>query len=225
MNKRTQKNEIPVLAASPFAPMDVVDDQNLSTEDRSFLVQREQIIEAGRKTFLQVGKALLEIREYRNGLLYKRFGTFDAYCKERWDLGHSHAYRLMDAAEVYRSLSPRGDKAQEVELPVTEKQLRPLKRLPSKLRLRAWKNAIKAAGAAPVVARHVEREVRILIDEEGIQPPVEPETPTQKFRRLPESDVTQILSLLTMIRKSVARGAVKRIPDLLDEITRLLPSS
>jgi hypothetical protein len=120
---------------------------------------------------------------------------------------------------------PRGDKARRVDLPLTEKQLWPLKRLPSKFPLRAWKNAVKAAGLAPVVARHVEREVRNVINEEGIQPPVEPKPAIQRFHRLADDDVNQILSMLTLIRNSVANGAVTRIPDLLDEIRPTSQSS
>ena len=108
---------VPTLQRAPFAPLEPVDRQNLSAEDLSFLEKRERIIQAGRKTFLEVGGALIDIRDYRDSLLYKQFGTFDAYCKERWDLGHSHAYRLMDAAAIYRSLSPRGDKGGQIGLP------------------------------------------------------------------------------------------------------------
>lgn len=67
------KSVIPKLAVSPFAAAEVIDDQSLSAEDQSFLAKREKMIEAGRKTFLEVGSALLEIRDYRGGLLYKRF--------------------------------------------------------------------------------------------------------------------------------------------------------
>ena len=142
MNPQT-KSVIPKVIGLPFAAVEVVDSHGLSAKDSSYLEEREQIIEAGRKTFLDVGRALLEIRDYRGGVLYKRFGTFDAYCRERWDIGHSHAYRLMDAAEIYQSLSPRGDKAQQ--WPATEKQLRPLKKLPAKLRFKAWRNAVQAS--------------------------------------------------------------------------------
>jgi len=223
--KTKSKSIIPRLPDSPFAPVEVVDGENLGAEDRSFLQEREQIIEVGRRTFLEVGNALVDIRDHRGGLLYKRYGTFDAYCKERWDLGHSHAYRLMDAAEIYRSLSPRGDKSPEVILPETEKQLRPLKKLPAELRLKAWQNAVKVAGPAPVAARHVEKEVRNLFLEEGLTPAAKPKNTSQRSHRLAEHDVEKIRALLAKIRKSVAGGAAKRISDWVDEIAGLLPGS
>jgi hypothetical protein len=216
------KSVIPSLNGSPFAELEAVDSQNLSAEDRSFLAEREQIIEVGRKAFLEVGNALIEIRDYRKGLLYKRYGTFDAYCKERWDLGHSHAYRLMDAAEIYSGLSPRGDKNSEI-MPETEKQLRPLKKLPATLRCKAWQNAVKAAGPAPVLARHIERQVRLLLPKTAPAQPTQPKNTSQRFHRLSGNDVEKIRALIAKIQKSVASGVVKRIPDWLDEISALLP--
>jgi hypothetical protein len=119
-------------------------------------------------------------------------------------------------------LSPRGDKIEGNKLPVTEKQIRPLKKLPPELRLRAWRNAVRAAASAPVAARHVEKEVRILMKAEGIKPPTAPRKANLRSHRLAEGAAEQIRALLAKIRKSVASGAVKRIPALLNEIEGLL---
>ena len=215
---------IPTLQRDPFAPLEMVESQNLSAEDLSFLNKRERIIETGRKTFLEVGGALIDIRDYRDSLLYKQFGTFDAYCKERWDLGHSHAYRLMDAVEIYRSLSPRGDKSGQINLPETEKQLRPLKKLPHALRYKAWQNAVESAGAAPVLARHVEREVRKLMGDRVKDPP-DSKKAGSRSHRIAAEDLEKILKVIAKIRKSLASGAMKRVPDYLDEVVALLPIS
>ena len=73
------------------------------------LAQLEQIIAAGRQTFEDVGRALLEIRDLK---LYKpQYRSFEAYCIEKWGFALSQAYRLMDAAE---KLSQNG------EIPVGE---------------------------------------------------------------------------------------------------------
>ena len=61
------ESDIPRLEGSPFAPTEVVNGQDLSAEDHSFLQKREKIIEAGRKTFLEVGGALIDIHDYRSG--------------------------------------------------------------------------------------------------------------------------------------------------------------
>jgi hypothetical protein len=79
----------------------------------------EATIECGLKTFVAVGLALAEIRDQQ---LYRNQGwsNFQDYCHERWALKKSQVYRLMDAAEVARALSPSGD------IPQTESQAREL---------------------------------------------------------------------------------------------------
>ena len=153
----------PVLERSPFESMELVDADDLSGEDHTYLQEREKIIDVGRRTFLEVGQALIEIKEHRGGLLYKRYGTFEKYCQERWEFGRSYAFRLMDAAQIYREMLPRGnaDGGSVPVLPTTEKQMRSLKKLPTaEMRLDAWTNAVQAAGERPISARDVEREVR-----------------------------------------------------------------
>src|SRR5438067_1878241 len=98
--------KIPQLAASPFAATELVDTDNLSAEDKAVLEKEEAIIEAGRKSFLDVAAALVRVRDYRDGILYTaRYGSFEAYCRERWEFGPSQAYRLISAAEISLSNS------------------------------------------------------------------------------------------------------------------------
>lgn len=78
----------------------------------------EQTIETGMSSFVLVGEALLEVRDSR---LYRlTYPTFEAYCKGRWGFGHSHAARLMEAAQVAIALPPMG------EVPTNERQARAL---------------------------------------------------------------------------------------------------
>lgn len=58
----------------------------------------ETVIERGLGTFVEVGNALLAIRDaklYRAG-----HDTFEAYCKKRWGFSRSRAHRLIEASEV-----------------------------------------------------------------------------------------------------------------------------
>ena len=99
----------------------------------------ESVIDAGMQTFVHVGNALLEIRD---GRLYRHtHATFEDYCRERWGLKQSHAYRLMDAAQVVDVLksSPIG------ELPATESQARPLTVLEPAQQREAWQRAVETA--------------------------------------------------------------------------------
>lgn len=93
--------------------------QQLAQNETARLKQCEKAIEKGLGTFVEVGQALLDIRD---GKLYRAsHKTFDAYCKERWDIGKSHAYRLIEGARTVQAianaagagLSPIGDKISE----------------------------------------------------------------------------------------------------------------
>ena len=96
------------------------------------LTHLENIIARNQCHFHKIGKALKEIRDSR---LYKLilFETFEAYTKARWDLGKSHAYRLIQAYQVVNNLSPNGD-----ILPDNEYQVRPLIKLDPLEQRRAW---------------------------------------------------------------------------------------
>ncbi len=96
------------------------------------LTHLENIIARNQCHFHKIGKALKEIRDSR---LYKLilFETFEAYTKARWDLGKSHAYRLIQAYQVVNNLSPIGD-----ILPDNEYQVRPLIKLDPLEQRRAW---------------------------------------------------------------------------------------
>ena len=100
------------------------------------LTHLENIIARNQCHFHKIGKALKEIRDSR---LYKLilFETFEAYTKARWDLGKSHAYRLIQAYKVINNLSPIGD-----ILPENEYQVRHLIKLDPFEQRRAWKTFI-----------------------------------------------------------------------------------
>lgn len=126
----------------------------LTAEEVSTLQRCERVIEEGRKTFLSVGNALMTIREKR---LYRQTHTsFDAYLKERWDMGRSTAYRMMEAVEVVNDLSPIGD-----TLPTNEAQTRPLATLEPEARREAWQEVVEEAEAAqePITAAKVQAVV------------------------------------------------------------------
>lgn len=79
----------------------------------------EAIIQAGLNTFVEVGSALMSIRE---GRLYRvEYSTFEDYCRERWGMTRKRAYDLMGAAETVELMSPIGD-----ILPANEGQAREL---------------------------------------------------------------------------------------------------
>ena len=217
------KQQIPELPTSPFAPAEMVDAANLSAADRDFLDNEEAIIRAGRRSFLDVAAALVRIRDYKGGLLYmERYGSFEAYCQQRWEFGQAYAYRLMGAAQIVAELSPRGEKG-DFTLPATEKQVRALALLDSpEDRRKAWMEAVQQAGEAEVPSRLVSRVVQGMIQKGRKR---------RSKKRLSKSEpeklqidrqaATTIRQRLSDIRKA-AKGT-RKIIDALDEIEALLP--
>lgn len=122
-----------------------------SSSSLAALAQCEATIERGLRAFVDVGQALLRIRDRR--LYLETHETFEAYCRERWDLSRKRAYDLSAAAEVAKALSPMGDK------PDTERvarELAPLRDTPERLR-EAWSQVVAQHGDRPT-ARQV-REI------------------------------------------------------------------
>jgi hypothetical protein len=120
------------------------------------LAQNEEIITRGQRTFIEVGNALMEIREQRQ---YKDAGytDFDTYCRERWGWSKRHANRIVETAEVVLQLGPIGP------APQTEGQARPLAPLrsdPPAMR-EAWQDAqrIAAEREKPVTQAIVQEAV------------------------------------------------------------------
>jgi protein gp37 len=109
----------------------------LSRLERDDLARHEAIIEAGLLTFVEVGSALLSIREAR---LYRgAFGSFEDYCRDRWGMSKTHANRMIDAAGVASNLTPIG------VMPANEAQVRPLARLGPEEQREAWTLAVESA--------------------------------------------------------------------------------
>ncbi len=129
----------------------------LVESEHSELLQHEQVIEHGLRTFVDVGNALLAIRDKR---LYRQdFGTFEEYCGERWGFSSTHAKRLVDSAIIAQNLEPFGAKY------FSESHLRPLKNLQPEQQREVYQKAVETAPNGKVTAAHVEATVR------GVLPP------------------------------------------------------
>jgi hypothetical protein len=150
---------------------------------RDELAYLESIIERGRQTFIEVGTALMEIREKG---LHKTDGwdTFEDYCRERWGFSRFYAHRLIEAAEVANDVLPTGN------VPKSERQARELARLPDpESRREVWQQVVADHGAN-VTAAKVREAIRFRFPEPIVAdlgndlppPPVEP--PEERTYRL-----------------------------------------
>jgi hypothetical protein len=143
---------------------------DLTPIERTELAECEAVIERGIKSFVEVGTALLKVRD---GRLYEDdFDTFEAYCQERWGMSRRHANRLVASAEMMDNLlGPRGPK-QEIDpppvLPTSEKQVRPLTNLPAPVQREAWARAVETAPNNRPTARHVAAIAAEIIVRDGV---------------------------------------------------------
>jgi len=130
------------------------------------LERLEGIIKTNIGAFYEVGRALMEIRDkgfYKDVL---GFETFEAYCKERWDMGRDYAYKLMASSEVVENVYPG------IQRPTSEKQVRPLAKLEPEKQRQAWQKAVETAPEGKVTAAHVYKIVRDMTE-----PVTKPEKP------------------------------------------------
>ena len=130
----------------------------LTAPEKKSLAKCERVIEKGLATFVEVGQALFDIRE---GKLHRStHDVFEDYCKERWEIAKSHAYRLIASAEAVANLSPMGD-----VLPASERQARPLTTIPMEKQGEVWQEAVETApkddeGNPIITGKHVEETVK-----------------------------------------------------------------
>jgi hypothetical protein len=142
----------------------------LSPQEARRLDELERIIGRGMPTFLEVGSALFEIRE--SALYRASHQSFNAYCRERWEMSRSNAYRLIGAAQTTKQIacqkvSPAGDNScpdsePDPVIPPNEWMARPLSRLPETERAAAWQEAVRETGGKPTqqdVVRAVNRRM------------------------------------------------------------------
>jgi hypothetical protein len=129
----------------------------LSPEETDALERCERIIAEGIQTFVEVGRALLLIPDQQ---LYRRtYATFEAYCRERWDLSRTYAYQLIGASEVVDEVAAVSD-----VVPTNEAQARPLASLPPEQRVEVWQEAVDTAPEGKITAKHVQATVKRLRD-------------------------------------------------------------
>lgn len=144
-------------------------DQKTLTPEVMDLMEHEKVIEQGLATFIDVGWALLKIRDKKK---YKACGyqTFEEYCVKRWGISRQHGRRLIVAAETVKEMEPRGS----IPEPTSEKQVRPLAALrdePEKVE-QAWAIAVQAADGGQPTAEQVKEAVEWVVDVEPAAPPI-----------------------------------------------------
>lgn len=129
--------------------------KSLSLVERKHLADLEQVVDHGLSTFVEVGLALLAIRD---GRLYRAgYASFEEYLEGRWRLSRSRGYQLVDAARVAGVLSTTVD----IGAPTNEAQARELVPLltEEEALVQTWR-ALRASHGEAVTAELVRAAVQ-----------------------------------------------------------------
>lgn len=167
------------------------------------LAELEAVIERGLATFIEVGTALLEIRD---GRLYKpEFATFEDYCRERWKWGRNYANKQIAAAQVVRNLGTN------VPKPQTEAQARELTRLtPEQLR-----HVAESVDFAKATAADVREQVQLTVRETAPAKTITPRTVSEVILTepapSPKGDIFSVPEAREKIKTTIQ--FVKSCPD------------
>lgn len=121
------------------------------------LAENEAIIEGGLVTFVEVGNALMEIRDQRQFVI-AGFDTFEDYCRQRWDMSERYAQDHIGSARVcaiaHRSGAP---------VPSSEWVARPLVKVLNQkgeeVVERKWAEIVEAHGDGPITGKEVRRHL------------------------------------------------------------------
>ncbi len=171
------------LAISGGSSVDIVNDHRLKVTycrkriawvNKQDLTNLEHTIKQGLKVFYRVGEALLQIRDRK---LYRDLGysSFKDYCFERWNMGKSQAYRLIESTAVVNNLKsvPHGGQnlasayetnEQSLVLPMSERVTRELAKLPPEKQAAAWEMALKTSSDNEPTAAHTKRAVAEILE-------------------------------------------------------------
>ena len=133
-----------------------IDNMNelLNVEEKNELERCEVVIKQGLKTFVEVGQALMLIRDKR--LYRSEFGTFENYCRDKWDLTRRYVNNIVAASNVVSNL----EMGTMVPKPQNERQARPLTKLEPELQQEAWQETINRHGS-----EITQKKVQIVVNE------------------------------------------------------------
>jgi hypothetical protein len=130
------------------------------------LFELEEIIERGQQTFIDVGRALAEIRDSR---LYRQdFSTFEDYCKERWGWSASRARYLIGSVAAVEEM----ESVTNVTPEETEEKLPPVQNEAQARELAKIKDPVKRAevwGKANVIATELGTAVTAKLVQEAVE--------------------------------------------------------
>lgn len=183
------------------------------TKDIEELKNLESVINRNLKSFYEVGRALMTIRDRE---LYKlknggRYNTFEAYCKETWSFTSSRARQIILATERIENI-----KSVTTVTHITERQTRPLARLEPEQQKEAWQKAVETAPEGKVTAAHVAKIVDQVKPKIKDKPVFEKELVSEDFQNAFDNMVIELKNAAAMNWQTTSyKGALEMIMTLL----------
>jgi DNA repair photolyase len=165
----------------------------------------EEVVKRGWLTFIDVGRALLTIRDED---LYKQAGyeRFEDYCQERLEWTRSTANRHIWAAEVQTILEPIGAK------PTNESQVRFLNGIAPEQVRKTWLEAQELAGKDPITAKLIRK----------VASKFKPATPSKEKHTPKGSESDQVSSLIDEVAKAAKNGDTATVLKLLGDLRKMV---
>jgi len=184
--------------------------ERLTPAETRHLKAMEGRIERGMHTFQVVGEALLDIRN--NRLYRETHDTFEAYCRDRWEMTRERAGQFIGAAEVVKVLGEGQD-----EGPVNEAQARELVVVARSVGPEAVQTVWKAAqeSGKPLTAAVIREEARKVIAPETAPPPSQTDALVSRISGI----ITAYNRWLTSKPTRKERGIVSAALTRLNEVT------
>jgi hypothetical protein len=164
-------------------------EKKLSVQEWAELKECETVIKAGQQTFVEVGKALMAIRD---GKLYReKYGTFAEYCEHRWGWKRAYAYKLIEATNVVKALPENVSHGIQ-----NERTARAVADVPEEHRAEVVK---AAAAAGSVTAKSIEKAAEKIVEAEIVHRDL-----TDMEREIPDKVVPLWLEAETLTKKLLA---------------------
>lgn len=175
--------------------------------NREDFIRLDGIVSRGLSTFIEVGRALAEIRGRE---LWRAAGleSWAAYCDMVCGLTKTHANRLINSSETASRLAqvtPIG------VTPKTESQVRPLTKLKQpEQQFRAWTLATERANGQPTASLISEVVAELMADQTSVTNP-------------PPSQRQRLIETFGRLRSAIkAEDSIKQVDRLITELERIL---
>ena len=131
----------------------------LTLAESNRLIQLEKVVTAGLQSWIEVGEALIEIRDSR---LYKiEAATFEEYCQNKFKMGRKYADRLISAAPIARELTPTGV--------ISERAIREIAKVEPERRQEIFDKATDASQGHVPTARLIKQIVSLDDEKEEVE--------------------------------------------------------